>query len=355
MRENPSAVTLSETPTELSKEEADNLQRSKKKPKSGDDVFSNDHSLVQREEEWMGEKMSFKEMLMRHNGKWEMHEADKEEGSEQEEEHFQDAQTETEKPSEVQCETDEEGMANFKLSNAFKKKAWRPWRKVIFVKLLGKKLDLPVIKKRLQNMWAREGQIFVTDVENGFFLVRFSIHKNMDFALTAGPWVLFDHYLSIKSWEPDFNPYSSSIGRIMAWVRLPSFPVEYVNTDLLKEVGNWLGKFIKMDVATNCLARGKFATICVELDLSKPLQVEYKIEGRLEKFEYEGLHLICYGCGVYSHRTENCNVKANSSVHVLAEPNMERGQEDNDTKKEIRLRPWMLVNKQRKNNKSGFS
>ncbi|XP_061361004.1 uncharacterized protein LOC133304935 [Gastrolobium bilobum] len=224
----------------------------------------------------MEERMSFKEMLMRHNGEWEMQEDVEKDVSEAEEEDIR-------KSSQVQ---------------------------LFHRNLLREEDSAPYNEKRLENISAREGQIFVTDVENGFFFARFSEEKDLSYALTAGSWVLFDHYLAIRSWEPDFHPFSASISRIMAWVRLPSFPVEYMNTELIKEVGNWLGKFIKMDAATTCLARGKFARICVELDLSKPLQADYKIEGKLKNVEYEGLHFVCFACGKYGHRTENCPAKA---------------------------------------------
>ncbi|XP_061373824.1 uncharacterized protein LOC133316124 [Gastrolobium bilobum] len=300
---------------------------STKKYKGRDDTFSHEQIMAPREEEWMEENISFKEMLMRHNGEWEMNDAEEEEAAREAEDVTQEDQPDSnENPqSEVFWEMDKDGKINFKLSNEFKKKAWRPWRKSVFVKLLGKKLALPVMKKRLENLWAREGQIYVTDVENGFFLVRFVDQKHMDYALTAGPWVLFDHYLTIRSWELDFQPFSASIGRIMACVRLPGFPVEYVNTELLREVGNWLGKFIKVDAATTSLARGKFARIFVELDLSNPLQAEYKIDGRLKKVEYEGLHLVCFCCGKYGHRSESYPNKMSQEIVLLEEKQDKQG------------------------------
>ncbi|XP_061340577.1 uncharacterized protein LOC133287044 [Gastrolobium bilobum] len=163
------------------------------------------------------------------------------------------------------------------------------------------------MKKWLENMWAREGQLMITDVENGFYLVRFSEKKDLDHALTAGPWVILDHYLVIRAWEPDFQPFQAAINRVMAWVKLHQLSIEYVNTEVVKSIGNWIGRFVKLDAATTSLARGRFARICVELDLSKPLQADYKLEGRLKKIEYEGLH-VCYTCGQYGHRAEKCSI-----------------------------------------------
>ncbi|XP_061362501.1 uncharacterized protein LOC133306223 [Gastrolobium bilobum] len=205
------------------------------------------------------------------------------------------------------------------------------------------------MKKGLENIWARDEQIFVTDVENSFFLVRFTKEKDMEFALTAGPWVLFDHYLAIRLWEPDFQSYFASINQITAWVRLPSFPVEYVNTGLLKTVGNWLGKFVRMDAATTCLARGKVTRICVELDLSKPLQAEYKIEVRLKMLSMKG-YLYCLSKATHlSSSLQDTNMSQREGESIINDSNNQENKEDE------RYGPRMLVNKQKGNSKSGPS
>ncbi|XP_061369711.1 uncharacterized protein LOC133312514 [Gastrolobium bilobum] len=143
----------------------------------------------------------------------------------------------------------------------------------------------------------------------------------------------------------------------MAWVRLPEFPMEYVNTTLIKSIGNWLGKFVRIDAATTSLARGRFARMCVELDLTKALQVEYKVEGRLKRVEYEGLHLICYGCGKYGHRLENCPNKIcmvteqeNSGLEKdmnSQETNLVDGKDMGEEKS--KFGPWMQVLRGRRN------
>ncbi|XP_061364096.1 uncharacterized protein LOC133307585 [Gastrolobium bilobum] len=190
------------------------------------------------------------------------------------------------------------------------------------------------MKKRLQSLWAKDGEIYVTDIENNFFLVRFKKKKDLDFVKTAGPWIIMDHYLAIRSWEPDFQPLQASIDRIVAWIRLPGFPTEYVNSELVETVGNWLGKYIKVDTATTLLARGQFARICVELDLSKPLQAEYLLDGRNKRVEYEGLHLVCFACGKYGHSSEYCPSKRVLD-QAVPPPNMNMEMEVQQTEREV--------------------
>ncbi|XP_061368319.1 uncharacterized protein LOC133311308 [Gastrolobium bilobum] len=288
-----------------------------------------------------------------------------EENSMEEDEELADEGKEDAQPvPEVTCEVRVDGRTNFLLSKEFKKKAWRPWHQAIYVKLLGKRLSLAFMEKSLENMWAREGQLMITDVENGFYLVRFSEKKDLDHALTAGPWVILDHYLVIRAWEPDFQPFQAAVNRVMAWVRLPQFPIEYVNTKLVKSIGNWIGRFVKLDAATTSLARGRFARICVELDLSNPLQADYKIEGRLKKIEYEGLHIVCYSCGQYGHRAEKCSKSTVGPGGDGKEEEMRNADLGNDEGREVSQNqtveggsfgPWMLVNIQQGASKASNS
>ncbi|KAF7844786.1 ribonuclease H [Senna tora] len=70
-----------------------------------------------------------------------------------------------------------------------------------------------------------------------------------------------------------------------------------------------LGKVLRIDANTTHQIRGQFSRLCVELDLSKPLLSQYCVHGNLKKIEYEGLHLICFECGVYGHDLEHCPVR----------------------------------------------
>ncbi|MCI53307.1 hypothetical protein A2U01_0074553, partial [Trifolium medium] len=65
---------------------------------------------------------------------------------------------------------------------------------------------------------------------------------------------------------------------------------------------------LKIDKLTSIHARGKFARICVEIDLEKKLipQVSVNALGLVLNLEYEGLHAVCFNCGKYGHKKDVC-------------------------------------------------
>ena len=58
-----------------------------------------------------------------------------------------------------------------------------------------------------------------------------------------------------------------------------------------------LSNVLRIDTFTASETRGRFARICVQVDVEKPLATAIMI-GRLEQqICYEGIHKMCFGCG----------------------------------------------------------
>lgn len=76
------------------------------------------------------------------------------------------------------------------------------------------------------------------------------------------------------------------------WVRFPVLPVEYYIERWLKKTWNGIGRTIKVDIATLLASRGKFAHVCTEVDLRKPLMAGYRLRREFWRLQYEGLHDI---------------------------------------------------------------
>lgn len=62
-------------------------------------------------------------------------------------------------------------------------------------------------------------------------------------------------------------------------------------------IGNMIGKTVKVDKNTLTKERGKYARLCIQVNLLKPLLSMFLIKGRHYKIEYERLHLLCLSCG----------------------------------------------------------
>ncbi|CAN1128862.1 hypothetical protein LINPERHAP2_LOCUS4897 [Linum perenne] len=182
-------------------------------------------------------------------------------------------------------------------------------------------------------------------MSNNCFLVRFTSEVDYTNATFGGPWKIYDYYIAVSHWSPSFNE-EEPVKSILTWVRLPKLPIQYFNSLAVHRIGNYIGKTVKLDLATSEGARCRYARICVEVDVTKPLLGKFMIEVRVFKIEYESLENVCFDCGCYGHKKESCPVEiitAGAKVDEAKNMEPELSIEEQD------IGEWMTV--QRRNHK----
>ncbi|CAA7042516.1 unnamed protein product [Microthlaspi erraticum] len=146
----------------------------------------------------------------------------------------------------------------------------------------------------------------VLDLPRQFFMIRFETEEEYMTALTGGPWKMFGSYLLVQAWSPDFDPLRSEIETTPVWVRLTNILVNYYHRSILMGIAKGLGRPLRVDGATLNFERARFARICVEVNLKKPLKGTILINGERYFVSYEGLTNICSLCGMYGHLVHSC-------------------------------------------------
>ena len=85
----------------------------------------------------------------------------------------------------------------------------------------------------------------------------------MDSVLEKGPWFIGGQFLSIRPWEPFFKLAAANVSSIAVWVRLHALPLELYETEVLKQIGEAIGKVLQIDAQIAMDARGKYARLCI--------------------------------------------------------------------------------------------
>ncbi|CAN1787286.1 hypothetical protein LINPERHAP1_LOCUS17579 [Linum perenne] len=109
----------------------------------------------------------------------------------------------------------------------------------------------------------------------------------------------------------------------MTWVRLPKLPIHFFNSTTVTRIRNHIGKTVRLDLATKEGTRARYARVCVEVYISKPLFGKYMIGDRTFYVECECLENLCYTCGRYGHKLDSCP--------TTAEPQTKSGPTESDT------------------------
>jgi hypothetical protein len=118
--------------------------------------------------------------------------------------------------------------------------------------------------------------------------------------------MIMDHYVAIRPWTTYFISSQVKINKTLVWIRFPSLGMEYYDESLLLALATAVGSPVKVDMHTLDASRGKFARVCIEIDLDKPVVGKVWFRDFWYHVEYEGLHLLCKSCGIYGHVARNC-------------------------------------------------
>ncbi|XP_028796759.1 uncharacterized protein LOC114752196 [Neltuma alba] len=293
-----------------SSEEEDALARSRKKVRTGPDVVAKGRPVVPRVEGWMETVEVMDDEVEEEKRKTYRDACMKEKSLEGVGAQVMDEENEDEwwmneegRQSRIKVEQTPKGP-NIVLLPEFRATIAKRWCRSLIVTVLGRMVREDALRAKAKQLW---GDVEAVDIGAGFFLVTCGNQEVYDRALTGGPWLMYDHYISVQPWKEDFDPDDEVITSVAAWVRISKLPMDYYDTGILHVVGSQIGKVLKIDKNTIGRTKGRFARICVHLDLTKPLQPCVLFNGKEKKVEYEGLHWICFNCGKYGHDSSYCS------------------------------------------------
>ena len=145
------------------------------------------------------------------------------------------------------------------------------WSHALIVKVYGRTVGFHFLQSRVMSIWKPVGRLDYVDWGKDFFLIRFGLIGDYDKVLKGGPWFVGGHYLTLRMWEPNFKPLSAVCSLVAVWVRLPKLPFEYCELSVLKEIGKAIGPVLTIDANTASETRGRYARICIQFDINKPL------------------------------------------------------------------------------------
>lgn len=186
------------------------------------------------------------------------------------------------------------------------------WKGCLIIKLLGKNIGFKSLMDRVHHLWNLKGTMVPVDVGLGYYIICFETKSDYHRVNTRGPWIIQDHYLTVRKWHSNFKADMATAIKTAVWVRVPLLPTEFYKEDNIKEIAEKLGKYLKLDTKTYDSKRGSYARICVEMDLSQPLPPSIAVERYNYFLEYEHLHQFCFSCGRVGLRWESCGMSPKS-------------------------------------------
>lgn len=209
----------------------------------------------------------------------------------------------------------------------------------LYGKFFGKSPPFEQVKEILTAKWNDLGSFQISDLPNGYLLIRCSTHEAMQKLLFEGPWAVNGTVLQLVPWKPYFEPAHSKLSTAALWVQLHNLPVEFWEGEALESISSLFGRLLKIDEFTSSLSRSKYARLCVEIDITKPLKQGFWVGDEEHRVFvvvlYERLPTFCYLCGLVGHGSNSCNRQSPACSEKPSQPRCE--DLDDQQRQEVRV------------------
>jgi hypothetical protein len=161
-----------------------------------------------------------------------------------------------------------------------------PWKDALVVKLEDCRPEVNIMKNKLESVWNLAGKFDLKEIGDGFFMVKFNNEEGKANVIDGVPWKIGDCYLFVRKWTSDFNT-EKEIFKSMVWARILSLNFVYYDESFLWTLASAIGHPVKVDLDTLHVEYGRFARVCVDIDIRYAVVFKIGINGEWYEVQYE--------------------------------------------------------------------
>ena len=115
----------------------------------------------------------------------------------------------------------------------------------------------------INTTWKTQGHYDLQLGAKGFFTIIFFNEEDRMKIFENGPYFYNLVGLFLRPWKEIFDPNKENLTIAPSWIRMYSLPMEYWKEEILMDIGNTLGNFIKVSEQTRQRKYILYAKICI--------------------------------------------------------------------------------------------
>lgn len=161
-------------------------------------------------------------------------------------------------------------------------------------------------KQMMRKIWRLVKLVKFHEPRLGLFLKEFVDINDKEHVLRNDPWNFDKSLVLIKDFDGSQQIRHVSITKVF------DLPMMARNKLMGKQIGDSLGKLVKVDIIDGKVSWNEVMRICIKLDVTKPLARSKRVkigDGTVVwvRLAYKRLPKFCYYCGIIGHCCCDCN------------------------------------------------
>lgn len=154
----------------------------------------------------------------------------------------------------------------------------------------------------LASLWRPGKGVYIKELDVNLYVFQFYHELDIKRVISGSPWTFNRKVLLITRMNEGDIPRWMSLNKLYLWVQIYDMHVGFMSERVLKEVGNYVGKFTEACPKNFSGVWREYMRIRVTIDVTKALKRRMKIRkigGALIwiTFKYENVPTFCFICG----------------------------------------------------------
>ncbi|XP_031108611.1 uncharacterized protein LOC116013092 [Ipomoea triloba] len=143
----------------------------------------------------------------------------------------------------------------------------------------------------------------------------------MHHVIQEGPWSFENHTLVCRQVHDGVLPSDVVLDAVDMWVQVHDLLLGYTSDEVLEQVRNFLGSFVRCDDRFAGVPWRSFYRVRVAIPIARPIKRRMRMVKRDKQcywvtFKYERLHTFCFFCGFLGHSYKFCLKARDSGLPV---------------------------------------
>uniref|UniRef100_A0A803NGT3 DUF4283 domain-containing protein n=1 Tax=Cannabis sativa TaxID=3483 RepID=A0A803NGT3_CANSA len=193
-------------------------------------------------------------------------------------------------------------------------------------KFLTKRLiDFDAMQNTLASLWQPGKGMFVKELDLNLYIFQFYHEIDIQRVMDGSPWTFNRFQLVFERLKRGEDPRSVSLHRLDIWVQLHNLKTGFMTEANARNVGNYIGSFIKSDPKNFLGIWRDYLRIRVTINIEKHLKRRIKLkktngEWLWCQFKYESVPTFCFICGIIGHSERFCHRLFDTPLEEIEKP-----------------------------------